>query len=435
MLGQWLESSLKRVKGLPLLPEAPVLPAKLHTFYGGAHLFKRNTLTRLADLGERGIRHFWPTPEALGCWYEQVFQMGEAQAEPEGCLRPFCKPFSEQALRQIHSCLQATAVKGKFIEDYRIDFEDGYGLHAPADELLEAERCARVLAQLTQEASRMPDIGIRLKPFSGAHREHSVRLLGRFFEVLQAEMDFSQLPNFWVTLPKIRAAAEAVDFQVMVEALERALEMPSNSLGVELMFETLEAVRALGQADFLDAWMPALSAGLCVRPTALVLGTFDTCAEWGVAARNQGHQHPLMDFVRLQAVSWGNQIGAHVVDSITRAVTQMSGSARPLVIHGLNVNHSIAMGIGAGWDIHPLQVLARRAVQLASVSHDLDGTLERLKQFLQAQTQASRVGAGFDDLATVRGLVSQVSQAVSLGLISVEQISEKGVQWPPVLTS
>lgn len=442
MLERWLPDALRQVSAAPVLPVAPVLPKKFHTFYGGAHLFKVNTLARMAKVGQQGFETFFPTPQALGDWYAQVFQFREpsvpsceTSAQGEGCLRADMPAFSSAELTKLHEKLQA-CISRQYIEDYRIDFEDGYGIHDQSDEITEAKRCAQVLAEIMSAPggnNQLPDFGIRLKPFSGAHREHSVRVLGNFFDTLQQAIDIKRLSRFWVALPKIRDAAEGASLLRLLQSLEAELGLAPDTIGLEMLFETLESIQVLGQPEQLSQWLPQVQAGLCRRPSAIVLGTFDTCAEWGIAALNQGHQHPLMNQVRLQALSWGNQVGAYVVDSITRAVPQLSGSLNPLVVHGRHVLHSMAMGVDAGWDIHPLQVLGRHAVRLALVNAGLPQAIVRLKQFLTAQTHASRVGAAFDDLATVRGLVIQIRQAVDLGLVTVDTLSEQGVMWPPVL--
>lgn len=444
MLDRWLPDALREASVAPMLPIAPVLPKKLHTFYGGAHLFRETTLARMAKVGQQGFDTFFPTPEALGAWYAQVFKLRTSATDVaensilgEGCVQSEMPAFSNDELSKIHGQLQACITR-KYIEDYRIDFEDGYGIHEHAEEITEAKRCAKVLVQIVAAAKDkddLPEFGIRLKPFSGAHRDHSVRLLGHFFDALQQEIDLNQLPRFWVTLPKIRDAAEGASLLRMLQSLEAELGLAPDTFGLEMLFETLESIQALGQPEQLLAWVPQVQAGICRRPSALVLGTFDTCAEWGIAALNQGHQHPLMDQVRLQALTWGNQVGAYVVDSITRAVPQLSGPIDPLVVHGRHVLHSLAMGVSAGWDIHPLQVLARHAVRLAVISAGLPQAISRLKQFLTAQTHASRVGAAFDDLATVRGLMAQLTQAEALGLVTPEALTSEGIAWPLVLPS
>jgi citrate lyase beta subunit len=432
MLEQWLESAVSQVSALAVIPSIQVTERRFHTFYGGAHLFKETTFSRMTQLGQQGFERFFATPKALGDWYDLVFHVPADNVKIEGALRQGSVGFSEADLTQLHTLLKA-CISRQFLEDYRIDFEDGYGVHEPTEELAQAERSAKVLAQVLASApslEALPNVGIRLKPFSGGQAAHSVRLLGHFFETLQANVSLEKLPSFWVTLPKCRMAAEGVKLAQLLESLEVALGLASNTFGMELMFETLEGIQALGNRDFVQHWLPEVADGCCQRPTALVLGTFDTCAEWGIASRNQGHQHPLMDYVRLQALGWGNQIGAQVVDSITRTVPQLSMDGEPLAVHGRHVAHSLALGVSAGWDIHPLQVLARHAVRLAMVFSGLSAALERLERFLTARTHASRVGAGFDDLATVRGLVLQLEQAERLGLVSVQQIIAQGVQWP-----
>jgi len=56
-------------------------------------------------------------------------------------------------------------LKREPVEDFRIDFEDGYGNRPDAEEDGHAESAALEVARGMQEGSLPPFIGIRIKPF------------------------------------------------------------------------------------------------------------------------------------------------------------------------------------------------------------------------------------------------------------------------------
>ena len=89
------------------------------------------------------------------------------------------------------------------VEDFRIDFEDGYGNRPDAEEDQHAKLAAEEVAKGFKEGSLPPFIGIRLKPFSPELRDRSIRTLNLFVSAL-CEATRGRLPsNFVVTLPKV----------------------------------------------------------------------------------------------------------------------------------------------------------------------------------------------------------------------------------------
>ena len=89
------------------------------------------------------------------------------------------------------------------VEDFRIDFEDGYGNRPDAEEDQHAKLAAEEVAKGFSEGSLPPFIGIRIKPFSPELRDRSIRTLDLFVSAL-CEATRGRLPaNFVVTLPKV----------------------------------------------------------------------------------------------------------------------------------------------------------------------------------------------------------------------------------------
>src|SRR5205085_9074390 len=66
------------------------------------------------------------------------------------------------------------------VEDYRIDFEDGYGQRPDAEEDAHAEQAAREVAAGMAAGSLPPFVGIRIKPLNEELRARSLRTLDLF---------------------------------------------------------------------------------------------------------------------------------------------------------------------------------------------------------------------------------------------------------------
>src|SRR5437870_4297947 len=83
----------------------------VHTVYGGAHLFKSDLAQRLGSVARRALEQFAPAPVDLA----RVLGFSPALSE------------------QIHPRV-AQKLIDEPVEDFRIDFEDGYGNRPDAEE-------------------------------------------------------------------------------------------------------------------------------------------------------------------------------------------------------------------------------------------------------------------------------------------------------------
>ena len=127
------------------------------------------------------------------------------------------------------------------VEDFRIDFEDGFGTRADAEEDATVDAAAAQLAKGLEEGTLPPFIGVRVKSFGPETKARAVRTLHRFLKAA------GKLPEeFVVTLPKITAVDEVSEF---MEALA-----PYPDVGVELMIETSLSLRKLDGVGGTDAW-------------------------------------------------------------------------------------------------------------------------------------------------------------------------------------
>src|SRR5213076_3147330 len=70
------------------------------------------------------------------------------------------------------------------VEDFRIDFEDGYGNRPDAEEDGHAVSAASEVVEGISNGTLPPFIGIRIKPFTEELRERSFRTLDIFVSTL-----------------------------------------------------------------------------------------------------------------------------------------------------------------------------------------------------------------------------------------------------------
>src|SRR5215203_3963162 len=122
------------------------------------------------------------------------------------------------------------------VEDFRIDFEDGYGNRPDAEEDGHAATVAESLAMGMAQRSLPPFIGMRIKPLNEELRARAVRTLG--IVLTKVVERAGALPdNFVVTVPKV-VIIEQVEFIVAELArLERKLGLAQGSLKFEVMVE------------------------------------------------------------------------------------------------------------------------------------------------------------------------------------------------------
>ena len=117
----------------------------VHTVYGGAHLFNADTAHKLGELALRALDTYAPDAHDV--------RRGD---------RPARRP-RRQGLRA--RARQAAAARP--VEDFRIDFEDGYGNRPDAEEDGHAVAAAqRGRARRRSAGTLPPFIGIRIKPLS-----------------------------------------------------------------------------------------------------------------------------------------------------------------------------------------------------------------------------------------------------------------------------
>ncbi len=400
-------------------PGDPVERQPVHTVYGGAQLFKADSAVKLGELALRALREYAPGPRV----FIDVLGLGS---------------LAPTVYERVVKKLQREPV-----EDFRIDFEDGYGNRPDAEEDADAARTAEEAARGMEAGSLPPFMGIRTKPLSGELHPRALRTLDVFVTTL-ARRTKARLPaNFVVTLPKVtipeqvRAAAE------LSALLEKKTGLPKGSLKLELMVETTPSILdRRGQAALRE--LVEAAGGRC---RGVHFGTYDYTASCNITAAHQTMTHPACDFAKhvMQVTMVGTgvtlsdgatnimPVPAHRATpggpALTEAQTRENRAAvhRAWRLHFDHVQHSLRGAYYQGWDLHPAQLPTRYAAVFAFFLEGLEAASRRLKAFTDKAAQATLVGEVFDDAATGQGLLNYFLRGINCGAITPEEAMRTGL--------
>ncbi|MGH9681165.1 MAG: DUF6986 family protein, partial [Candidatus Acidiferrales bacterium] len=384
----------------------------VHSVYGGAHLFRADTAKHLGKLALASLEQYAPDAftfaRAVGLPGAQTLPRSAKQAAAE---RRFAKS-PEVLRRENRPAWLAMAIYARVleklrrepVEDYRIDFEDGYGNRPDAEEDLHAKSAAGEVARGLKENFLPPFIGIRIKPFSPELTARSIRTLDLFVTSL-CEASGGRLPgNFVVTLPKVVIPEQPAALARLLEAIEPALGLEKGALRFEIMIETTQAI----VNDRGESTLPLLldaSAGRCI---AAHFGTYDYTASCSITAAYQGMGHPACDFAKnmMQVAFAGTGVwlsdGAtnilpaplHRAEKgrrLTRAEAEENRNAvhRAWKLHFADIQHSLTTAFYQGWDLHPAQLPTRYAAVYSFFLESLDSGAARLKNFVDKAAKST----------------------------------------------
>jgi citrate lyase beta subunit len=388
----------------------------VHTVYGGAHLFASDTTAKLGAIALRTLREYAPDAATLST------ALG------------LDRDLTARLYRRVAEKLEREPV-----EDYRIDFEDGFGSRPDAEEDAAATKAASQVAMGMEAGSLSPAIGIRIKNLGAETKRRGLRTFELFLSTL-VEKTGGRLPqNFVVTLPKITAPDQVSMLVDACEAFESSHKVAAGTLTFEVMIETPESVFSRDGRIALPEFI-ARGRG---RITAAHFGTYDYTASMGVTAAHQSMLHPSCDFAKhvMQVSLSGTDVwlsdGATNVMPVAphraAAGATLSPSERAAnavaihvawKLHADQVRHSLVGGFYQGWDLHPAQLPTRYAAVFAFFLEGLNAASDRLKNFVQKAAQATLVGDVFDDAATGQGLLNYFLRAMNCGAISETEAVE-----------
>lgn len=422
----------------------------VHTVYGGAHLFKADSAIKLGRSARRHFDEYFPDPLILA----RVLELPEHALLPRhpGAARSLAERLASNAealRRENPAAWLATTVHRRIgvklaheaVEDFRIDFEDGFGHRPDEEEDAEAVRAAREVARGLDEGTLPPFLGIRIKPFSEELRHRSIRTLDLFLATLLAATSGRLPTHFVVTLPKVSLAEEVAALVEILAHLEKAGGLPDGVLKLELMVETPQSILDAGGRSPLPRLVEA-AAGRCVGAH---FGIYDYTASVGVVAGHQALRHPVCDFARhvMQVSLAGTPV--HLSDGATNlmpvgphrpgATGLDSGQRRENreVVHRISklnyddVMHSLRHAFYQGWDLHPAQLPIRYAAVYTFFLEQLEPATRRLAQFVDMAAQATLLGDVFDDAATGQALLNFFLAGRSCGALSEEEARRTGL--------
>lgn len=374
----------------------------VHTVYGGAHLFRSDTAPKLGALARAALRENAPDfatfAAALG-----------AEATP--------------MWRRIHT-LVGRKLETEPVEDFRIDFEDGYGNRPDDEEDAHAEAAAREVAKGHAASTLPPFIGIRIKPFTEELRDRSIRTLDIFLSTL-VEGGAPLPANFVVTLPKVTIPEQVTALADLLDFFEPRLSLAKGALRFEIMVETPQSI--IGADGRL--MLPLLVAHGRGRCVSAHFGTYDYTAGVNITAAWQNMAHPACDFAKhMMQVSLAGT-GVTLSDGATNVMPVGSREAvhRAWRLHYGHVRHALEGAFYQGWDLHPAQLPTRYAAVYGFFVESQEAASERLTNFIAKAAQATLVGDVFDDAATGQGLLNFFLRGISCGAISEDEVLATGI--------
>jgi citrate lyase beta subunit len=393
----------------------------VHTVYGGAHLFKADSAQRLGAVALRSLEEYAPEAAMLG---RAVGLKGNSQ-------------FAQQVYDRVVEKLRREPV-----EDFRLDFEDGYGNRPDGEEDGHAASSAVEVAKGLAAGSLPPFLGIRIKPLNEDFRARSIRTLDVFITTLLQETAGKLPDNFVITVPKVQLPAHVTTAVRLFEILERKTGLRSGSLKIELMIETPQAIlNERGEAALMS--LVEAAEGRC---GSVHFGVYDYTAACSITAAYQTMGHPVCDFARQMMLVSLAGTGVHLSDGATNILPvgpHRAEKDRPLTktqieenrnaVHqawrlGFNDNlHSLRTGFYQGWDLHPAQLVTRYAAVYSFFLEGLEAASNRLETFVEKAALASLFGDVFDDAATGQGLLNFFLRGIGCGAITEEEALATGL--------
>lgn len=386
----------------------------VHTVYGGAQLFKSDSAVKLGALARRAFEEYAPDAPTL------ARSLGWDDAA-----------LAARVYARVKEKLQREPV-----EDFRIDFEDGYGNRPDAEEDGHAVSCAREVAAGHAAGTLPPFIGIRIKPFTEELRHRSIRTLDLFLTELAKQTSGKLPPNFYITLPKIPVAGHVSALADIFDLFEAKLGLPGGTLMMEVMIEITQSLFTPRGENHLPLLLEA-ARGRCA---AAHFGTYDYTASCSITAAYQHMMHPACDHAKHMMLVAFAGTGVWLSDGATNIMPvgpHRAAEGKPLTreqarenrdvvhrawrLHYDHVRHSLVGGFYQGWDLHPGQLPTRYAAVYAFFLEGLDAASERLRNFVSKAAQATLVGDVFDDAATGQGLLNYFLRAINCGAISEEE--------------
>jgi citrate lyase beta subunit len=408
----------------------------VHVVYGGADRFTAETPRKLGDLALKSLDNYAPNfvefanamwlkgcdtlPKYVELIADLEFQLADnsEKVKAENFPAWFAWTIYNGTIEKL---------KREPIEDFRIDFEDGYGIRSDEEEDSHAISASNELGKTLN----LIYCGVRIKSFQAETYNRSVRTLELFLSNLLQQTNGNLPENFVVTLPKITKIAEVEVLCQLLEAFENQHNLKNDSIKIEIMIETPFAVR------YSDQLVKAAN-GRCV---AAHFGAYDYTTSFGITAVHQHLKHNVCDFARNLMQINLSPLSIRLSDSVTtempvpihkgETLSKLQLDENKFAVHRSwrlhfnNVTHSQINGFYQSWDLHPAQLVARYAAVYSFFLESFESQSIRLKGFMDKATKATMSGNQFDDAASAQGLLNYFSRGINCGALNEFEVLEK----------
>ena len=426
----------------------------VHTVYGGADLFTADTAAKMAQAALKTLlnnaANFVEFAKAIEL---QGHDQLPDDSDSINNLITKLNGLSEQERKKESSWLAYSTynkvinkLKTEALEDFRIDFEDGFGNRSWEEEDATAAQAAMEVAKGMQANSLPPFIGIRIKPFTEDLKERGTRTLDIFLSTL-SELTGGKLPdNFVVMLPKVTIPEQVTALVKLFEMIEANTSISSGALKMEMMVETTQSVIDKDGKNPLRTFVTA-SEG---RMIATAFGTYDYTAACNITAKYQDMGHAVCDFAHhFMKVSLG-ATGIWLSDGATNVMPIGPNRGDNLTPEQLAENkrvvqrswkkaydhtrYSLWKGLYQGWDLNPAQFPMRYAAVYSFFLESYEDAAKRLRAFVEKAARATLTDDVFDDAATGQGLLNYFLRAMNCGAISAEDVTATGLTMEEIRT-
>lgn len=391
----------------------------VHVVYGGADRYTAETPHKLGSIALATFDEYAPDAATFAALFG--FDLSKSSSEQQKLLNEVFNMVAEK-------------LRIEPVEDFRIDFEDGYGFRSDEEEDADAERTAKELALALEKDIITPFSGIRIKSFAPETYRRSIRTLNIFLSTFLKSTK-NKLPNdLVVTLPKITNRKEVKEISKRLAKIEKKAGLARNAIGLEIITETPEAYIDKKGRIPLRQFAKAGKG----RITSAHFGAYDYTSFLGISANYQDIHHDSCKFARQLMLAAFTPLGFRVSDSVTtlmpvaihrdKRLTNLQKQQNDVAIkqglqvHFENVTRSMSEGFYQSWDLHPNQLIARYAAVFHFYRSALPHNLARLNNFLQRSTQASLTGNSFDDAASANGLMNFFRRGLACGAFTPDEI-------------
>jgi citrate lyase beta subunit len=419
----------------------------VHTVYGGANLFKSDTCIKMGEIALKSLQTYAPNFVVLAdvLQLEGFVDLPSSDKKIEKLVKRLDR-MSEKKRKEDPAWLAYSVynkitkkLKKEPVEDFRIDFEDGFGNRPDDEEDATAITAANELAKGMKNKTISPFIGIRIKPFTEDLKNRGVRTLDIFITALLDKTKGKLPDNFVVMLPKVTIPEQVATLVRLFGIIEKKNALAPGTLKMETM---VEATQIIMDEDGRNPLMKIVKAseGRCI---AAHFGTYDYTASCGITAKYQTMSHPVCDFAHhVTKVALGGT-GIFLSDGATNVMPVAPNRGDKLSKDKLKENmysvhnawrigyghtmHSLINGFYQGWDLNPAQLPMRYAATYNFFLSSYNDAVFRLKTFVERAAISTLTGDIFDDAATGQGLLNFFLKALNCGAISEEEASATGL--------